>query len=152
MDSAIKKERTMTTKTRTLRLVAVAAGALALTAPAAQARPWVAPGGGGNPSAVLTNVTTPSTPVASLPPDRADRIGVQPVVVTPPVRLSPDRADGLGSARLPTVQTSTVIAGTSSRSFDWGDAAVGAAAGLGAALVAVAAMAARGRRRVPLQA
>ncbi len=73
----------------------------------------------------------------TLPPDRADRIGVthgyRPVV------LSPDRQDGLGSARLPTMLTPVVIVRTvSSRGFDWVDAVVGAAVAIAFVLVGAA--------------
>jgi hypothetical protein len=74
-----------------------------------------------------------------LPPDRADRVGVNTVRVNPLVQLPPDRADGLGSARLPTMPTPVVfVRSVPSHAFDWLDALVGAAVAGAFLLVAAA--------------
>jgi hypothetical protein len=141
----------LTTFTRITRPVIAAAAVLAVAAPAAQARPFDGPAGNAAASVRATNGGV-SPIVASLPPDRVDRIGSAGASAGEPVALSPDRADGLGSARLPTVpQPTVVVRTTTSDAFNWTDATLGAASGLAAGIIAVgAAMALRGRRRVAL--
>jgi hypothetical protein len=143
----------MTTITRIIRPAIAAAAVLAIAAPAAQARPFFgSSGSGGGVQAGAVRITP--TPLATLPPDRADRIGdnsTQAAPVTPP----PDRADGLGSARFPTEpQPTVVVRTTTSSSFSWTDAAVGAASGVViVALIGLGtAIALRGRRRMALSA
>jgi hypothetical protein len=120
----------LTTFTRIIRPAIAAAAVLAVAAPAAQARPF--------------DVSTGNAAAGV----RATNGAISPAVAS----LPPDRADGLGSSRLPTVpQPTVVVRTTTSDSFNWTDAALGAASGLVAAIVAVgAAMALRGRRRVAL--
>jgi hypothetical protein len=96
--------------------------------------------GGANPTSHIASV---------VPPDRADHLGgaIQgPSVVT----LSPDRQDGLGSARFVQPQPATVILRSTSTGFDWTSALIGAVAGLGISLAAMAALMMRGRRGVAL--
>jgi hypothetical protein len=112
---------------RSIGTVLVVGAALALTAPAAQARP--------------VGILAAASSVGA---------GVAPAATA---SLPPDRADGLGSGRLPTVPTPTVVVRTTTNdSFNWTDAAIGAASGLGAGLLVLAATMARGRRREPLSA
>jgi hypothetical protein len=79
-----------------------------------------------------------------LPPDRTDRIGALSTAGVQ--QLSPDRVDGIGTSRQAT--TSTVVVASSSDRFDWADATIGAAFALALGLVAAAALAVRGRRRI----
>ena len=83
--------------TRTVRCITIASAALALTAPAAQAR--VA---GFASTGAQTHVSQ-----VQLPPDRVDRIG---------------SGRGQTALQAPTVETRTTGTG-----FDWGDASIGAA-------------------------
>jgi len=83
---------------------------------------------------------------ASLPPDRADKIGSTPVQ-THYVQLPPDRVDGLGSARLPTMPTPVVMVRTvTDRSLDWWAVVCGIALGGAFVLIAAAARLVRGQR------
>ncbi len=112
---------------RSIGTVVLVGAALALTAPAAQARPL--------------GIVSAASSVGA---------GVAPAAT---VNLPPDRVDGLGSRRLPTVPTPTVVVRTAAKdSFNWTDAGIGAASGLGAGLLVLAATVARGRRREPLSA
>jgi hypothetical protein len=93
------------TGTRIFRPVIVAVAALALLAPAAQARP-------ASQSVAPTTVRAQATQVTARP----------------------------------------AAAAPHSSGFDWGAAAIGSGATLAAALIATAAYAARGRRRIPASA
>jgi len=87
--------------------------------------------------------------VAVLPPDRVDHLGgaIQgPSLVT----LAPDRQDRLGTSLFSRPMPATVIVRTSPGGFDWTSAAIGALAGLGLSLAAMAALMMRGRRDVAL--
>lgn len=99
-------------------------------------------------------------------PDRADGLGganpTQHTVKTTPDRDhpysvgttfqgAPDRVDGLGSARVPGVSAPTVIIRSNDAGFDWTSAVIGAVAGMGLALIALAGtLLVRGRRDVAL--
>ena len=85
-----------------------------------------------------------------LPPDRADALGSAAPASHTPVQAPPDRVDGIGSSRFTPVVAPTVILRSAPSGFDWTSAAIGAIAGLGVALVAMAALFARGRRDVAL--
>jgi hypothetical protein len=85
-----------------------------------------------------------------LPPDRADALGSASAASHTLVQLPPDRLDGLGSDRFTPVVAPTVIVRSASSGFDWPAAIIGAVAGLGIALVAMAALLTRGRRDIAL--
>jgi hypothetical protein len=100
----------MKTSTRTLRLIAATAAALVLMTAVAQARPMSAP----------TNGATSAS--ASLAPDRADKVGTT-------------AQRGLGA---PIGSDTVVVNATSGNGgFDWADAGIGAAGGLGLSMLAV---------------
>ena len=85
------------------------------------------------------------------PPDRADGLGGAAVASHTAVQGAPDRIDGLGGSNFTPVATPTVIIRSSPAvGFDWTAAVLGAVAGLGIALVAMAALLSRGRRDVAL--
>ena len=94
------------------------------------------------------NQTSHIAPV--LPPDRVDALGSAAAASHTLVQLPPDRVDGLGSSRFTPVVAPTVIVRSASSGFDWTAAIIGAVAGLGVALVAMAALLTRGRRDVAL--
>ena len=139
--------RTSTTTSIRRRIgatVVVTAAALAL-APAAFASTIQPPDradglGGANPK--------PHS-VAVLPPDRVDGLGgaVKGQTV---VTLSPDRQDGLGSSHWVQPAVPTVILRAGGSGFDWTSAAIGALAGLGLSLAAMAALSMRSRRDIAL--
>ena len=82
-------------------------------------------------------------------PDRVDGLGgAATIQATSPA--VPDRVDGLGSSRFTPVVAPTVIVRGAPSGFDWTAAILGAIAGLGVALVAMAGLLARGRRDVAL--
>jgi hypothetical protein len=87
---------------------------------------------------------------AVTPPDRADGLGGANPVQHRPVQAPPDRVDGLGSSRFTRTTAPTVILRTSTPGFDWTAAIIGAVAGLGLALVVMAALLTRSRRDVAL--
>jgi hypothetical protein len=121
----------------------LACATLALMTSAAQARPLQSGGYAG--TYRPTNTVAPMHVTSrQLPPDRADRVGTLPPDSVQ--QLSPDRVDGIGTSRQAT--TATVVVASSSDSFDWADATIGAAFALALGLVAAAALAVRGRRRV----
>jgi hypothetical protein len=113
-------------------------------APAAHAGPALSP----DRADALGGANQTSHVVAVTPPDRADGLGGASFTLrrTAP----PDRVDGLGSSRFTRVAAPTVILRSASSGFDWTSAVIGAVAGLGLALVAMAALLARGRRDVAL--
>jgi hypothetical protein len=84
------------------------------------------------------------------PPDRTDALGGAAIASHSAILAPPDRADGLGSSRFTPVAAPTVIVRSASAGFDWTSAVIGAVAGLGLALVAMAALFTRGRRDVAL--
>jgi hypothetical protein len=100
------------------------------------------------------NQTSRIAPV--LPPDRADRLGGAATVNPHGTQARynaqrvPDRIDGIGSSRFTPVAAPTVIVRSAPSGFDWTAAVIGAVAGLGVALVAMAALLTRGRRDVAL--
>ena len=140
----------MKAMTRTIRLAVATAAVLALTASAAQARPNGVNQRTGLPNGVgvQTSVSQPTTAAVSLAPDRVDRIGAVTHVTSS--QLPPDRVDQIGTTRQPTPPTPTVIAQTTSSSFDWLAAAIGAASVIAVTLLGAAALAARGRLRAAL--
>jgi hypothetical protein len=99
-------------------------------------------------------------------PDRADGLGGanptthtlntiadrdHPYTVDATFQAPPDRVDALGSARVPSVSVPTVIIRSTGSGFDWTAAVIGAVAGIGFALVALAGtLLVRGRRDVAL--
>ena len=87
--------------------------------------------------------------VAVLPPDRVDHLGgaIQGATV---VTLPPDRQDLVGTDRFVQPVVPTVILRGSDGGFDWTSAAIGALAGLGLSLAAMAALMMRGRRDIAL--
>ena len=88
--------------------------------------------------------------VAVLPPDRVDHLGgaIQGATV---VTLPPDRQDLLGTDRFVQPAAPTVILRASGNGgFDWTSGAIGALAGLGLSLAAMAALMMRGRRDIAL--
>jgi hypothetical protein len=67
------------------------------------------------------------------------------------VTLSPDRQDRIGTSQFVQPAAPTVILRTSAAGgFDWTSAAIGALAGLGLTLAAMAVLSVRGRRDVAL--
>ncbi len=98
----------------------------------------------------LGGATQASHVVAVAPPDRADALGGASFTLRRTVQAPPDRVDGLGSSRFTPVAAPTVILRSAPSGFDWTSAVIGAVAGLGLALVAMAALLARGRRDVAL--
>jgi hypothetical protein len=85
-----------------------------------------------------------------LPPDRADALGSADSASHSVFQAPPDRVDGIGSSRFTPVVAPTVIVRSATSGFDWTAAVIGAIAGLGVALVAMAALLARGRRDIAL--
>ncbi len=133
----------MKTTTWTLRLAVGTAAMLALMSSAAQAKP-TAYAGTYRPSAVVLHA-----PAVTLAPDRADRIGVAtPIAPT----VIPDRVDKIGTDQGPTPPVTAVVVRTTDGGFDWIDAVIGAASATALMLIGAAALAAHGRRRVPLSA
>jgi hypothetical protein len=135
------------TPTRRSAIVVAALLAALATAPAAFAKtttavPDRADGLGGSHST--------SHIAAVTPPDRADALGGAATASHTAVVTPPDRVDGIGSSRFIPVAAPTVIVRSSSTGFDWTSAVIGAVAGLGLALVAMAALFTRGRRDVAL--
>jgi hypothetical protein len=152
MQSAIEEgARTMTTKTtmtRTIRLAIGTAAALVLMSQAAQARPNGLNQRTGLPIVAAVHTghvgTTASIPVSPANNVAAAHAGDNvPIVPTQPVRAQ---------FWAETPPTQTVPAATHTGGFDWNAAAIGAGAVLAVALIGAAALAARGRRRVPLSA
>jgi hypothetical protein len=100
------------------------------------------------------NQTSHIAPV--LPPDRADGLGgaatanLHGTQVRVNAQRVPDRIDGIGTDRFTPAVAPTVIVRSASSGFDWTAAIIGAVAGLGVALVAMAALLTRGRRDVAL--
>jgi hypothetical protein len=88
--------------------------------------------------------------VAVTPPDRTDALGGAAIASHTVVVTPPDRADGLGGSRFAPIVSPTVIVRSVPAGFDWTSAVIGAVAGLGLALVAMAALLTRGRRDVAL--
>jgi hypothetical protein len=135
MQPAIQEgARTMTTKTtmtRTIRLAIGTAAALVLMSQAAQARPTGLNQRTGRP--ITANVRT-SAPIPASPANN---------VAAAHAALAAEHAAD---------DVPIVPAAKSASGFDWNAAAVGAGAVLGVALIGAAALAARGRRRVPLLA
>jgi hypothetical protein len=146
---------------RLATLVAVLCASLTV-APSAMASVMTPPDradglGGANPT--IHSVTAmPQTPAAARAFHAhqlaAGRLGQQPqVTVRSGVTQPPDRVDGLGSSRFTTV-TKPVLASAASNhassSFDWTAAVLGGLAGLGIALVAMAAWVTHSRRDVAL--
>jgi hypothetical protein len=84
------------------------------------------------------------------PPDRTDALGGATIASHMVVVTPPDRADGVGSSRFIPIAAPTVIVRNDSAGFDWTSAVIGVVAGLGLALVAMAALFTRGRRDVAL--
>ncbi len=85
------------------------------------------------------------------PPDRADGLGGAAIASHSAVQTPPDRIDGFGGSNFTPVATPTVIVRSAPGvGFDWTAAVLGAVAGLGVALVAMAALLSRGRRGVAL--
>jgi len=87
---------------------------------------------------------------AVLPPDRVDALGSSASTSHSVFQAPPDRIDGVGSSRFTPVVAPTVIVRSVPSGFDWTAAVIGAIAGLGVALVAMAALLTRGRRDVAL--
>jgi hypothetical protein len=154
MQSAIEEgARTMTTKTtmtRTIRLAIGTAVALVLMTQAAQARPSGLNQRTGLP--IVANVHTPAT----IPASPANNVAAAHAAVAaehaaanvPIVPVQPAREQFWAE----TPPTQTVPAATNSGGFDWNAAGLGAGAVLAVALIGAAALAARGRRRIPLSA
>jgi hypothetical protein len=130
---------------RSATVVAALLAALAI-APAAQAGAITPPdrADGLGSSQAATHV------VAVTPPDRTDALGGAAIASHSLVVTPPDRADGLGGSTFTPVVAPTVIVRSVPAGFDWTSAAIGAVAGLGLALVAMAALLTRGRRDVAL--
>jgi hypothetical protein len=130
----------MTSRTNTLRTIKLAfatAAVLALMSQAAQAKPIGPIGAQVQPTQSSTpyqGTYRPATDVVTTPPDRTDLIGTTRAV--------------LGQHTV----TKTAVAHTTTNSFDWTAATVGAGSTLIVVLIAGAGLAARGRRRVPLSA
>jgi hypothetical protein len=97
--------------------------------------------GGANQASHVTSV---------LPPDRVDALGSAASASHSVFQAPPDRVDGIGSGRFTPVVAPTVIVRGAPSGFDWTAAVIGAVAGLGVALVAMAALLARGRRDIAL--
>jgi hypothetical protein len=162
-----KRRTTVTAQSTSIRrsvLLATALASLAL-APQALASTTTPPDrtdglGGANQTSHIVGVLPPdrvdglggaATIQATVPavPDRVDGLGgAATIQVTSPA--VPDRVDGLGSSRFTPVVAPTVIVRGAPSGFDWTAAILGAIAGLGIALVAMAGLLARGRRDVAL--
>jgi hypothetical protein len=84
------------------------------------------------------------------PPDRTDALGGATIATHTAVLAPPDRVDGLGGSRFTPVVAPTVIVRSAAAGFDWTAAVIGAVAGLGLSLVAMAALFTRGRRDIAL--
>jgi hypothetical protein len=127
---------TMTSFTRILRLVAVSAAVLAVTATVAQAKPSEPVGFSNHSVAGGTNgysgTYRPVVTNVQLPPDRGDRVGT----TSQATNIFP--------------VTTPVVVHTKSDSFDWLDAGIGAATATSLMLIGVAAFGLRGRRRMAL--
>ena len=133
----------MKTMTWTIRLAVGTAAMLALMSSAAQAKPTGSTGTY-RPSAVVLHA-----PAVTLAPDRTDRIGVTtPIAPT----VIPDRVDKIGTDQGPTPPVTAVVVRTTDGGFDWIDAVIGALSATALMLIGAAALAAHGRRRVPLSA
>jgi len=127
----------MITLTRTLRLVAVSAAILAVSAQVAQAKP-IGPVGHlaetqSAPAVSYQGTYRPDMTTTQLTPDRQDMVGTS------------SQAQNIFPATPVVVHTTTTTS-----SFDWTDAAIGAASTLAIVLVAAAALGVRGRRRLAL--
>jgi hypothetical protein len=124
---------TMITTTRSIRAILVAATALAIAAPAASAKPFVAPT---RPSvstgAGYQGTYRPLSTNIQAAPDVVDRVGTV------------DQATGIHP--LPVATRVTI----SSNTFDWTDAAIGAGSVLSLGLIGAGALGLRGRRRMAL--
>ena len=150
----------MKTSTRTLRLTAATAAALVLMTSAAQARPLAINTGQAESTqsgAVYSGTYRPTAPTntVALAPDRVDRIGEAPRIVSS--QNVPDRVDKLGTADqhrvLAPLGAGTVVVHSTSTNggFDWTAAAFGAGTALLIVLiVGTAGITMRGRRRVAL--
>jgi len=131
--------RTTTTTRRLLVLAAAGLATLAI-APAAQAETTVPPDRADGMGGVNATVHTPEV----LAPDRADRLGSDRDHPYSATVVPPDRADGLGSERLPSAYVTppatapTVIIRSTGAGFDWTAAVIGAVAGIGFAVIALA--------------
>jgi hypothetical protein len=144
---------------RVATLVAVVCASLTI-APSAMASVIAPPDradglGGVNPT--LHSVTQMPQTAAAARAFHAHQLGAASVgrkgsVTTPTVfTRPPDRVDGLGSSSFTTVSAPVVAAvNRSNSSFDWTAAVLGAVAGLGIALLAMAAWGTRSRRDVAL--
>jgi hypothetical protein len=132
-----KGPATMTSFSRILRLVAVSAAVLAVTASVAQAKPIEPVGLSSQQSVVGATNGYPGT--------------YRPVVTN--VQAPPDRGDLVGTTSQATnlfPVTTPVVVHTTSDSFDWLDAGIGAATAMALMLIGVAAIGLRGRRRMAL--
>jgi hypothetical protein len=128
-----------TTTTRRLLVLAAAGLATLAIAPAAQAE-TVPPDRADGMGSVNATVHTPEV----VAPDRADRLGSEHEHPYSSTVMPPDRADGLGSERLqsayvtPPAPAPTVIIRSTGAGFDWTAAVIGAVAGIGFAVIALA--------------
>ena len=146
---------------RLAAMVAVVCASLAV-APSAMASVITPPDradglGGANPTAHSVTVM-PQSPAAArafhahqlaAAPLGQQRSATVPTGITRP----PDRVDGLGGSRFTTVSKPVIASAPSnhtSSSFDWAAAVIGALAGLGIALLAMAAWGTRSRRDMAL--
>jgi hypothetical protein len=143
-----------------LAALVVVLGASLTVAPSAMASVITPPDradglGGANPTAHSVTVMPQSAAAArALHAHQlaAARLGQQGPATRTGFTRPPDRVDGLGSSRFTTVSKPVLASAASnnSSSFDWTAAVLGALAGLGIALVAMAAWATRSRRDMAL--
>lgn len=136
---------TRTTMTRTIRLAIGTTAALVLMTQAAQARPNGLNQRTGLP--IVASASIPASPANNVAAAHAgDNVGAAHAADNVPI--VPARAQFWAE----TPPTQTVPAATDTGGFDWNAAAIGAGVVLAVALFGTAALAARGRRRVPLSA
>ena len=122
---------------RLARITAAALGALALTAPAATAKPYIGHNGSGDDASVAV---------------APERITNEPAAPQPSrVVVAPERVTNEVPSSVPRVPGPTVVVEADDRSFDWGSAGIGAGTIVGLALLAAGGMMLLGRHGTHLR-